>query len=315
MHRLPRGLVMIALPALALAAILGYVAGHRGGRATGRTPAGREPSHVLSVGDLLLEVPAGWQRTGAAPTTSGLRLEGEVVVAQGSARDSGLFGGRLAPGQQSPLPTAFVSTLDTVPQTQILDFLGAQAYEYAGLSIRGYPHGLDLYVVPNASTAPTVLGCYATPALSTHRAACQQIVSKLTLVGQSQNDLNPDPAYAEALGKRLRSLDTERLAIRRQMRASTSPLAVGALSKQLAAHLAATASSLSTLEVPLAVGEAQTALADAIVHARDAYQAMARAAASELLSSYDEALVRVERADDGIDAALATFALLGYSRT
>ena len=169
--------------------------------------------------------------------------------------------------------------------------------------------------MPNASTAPTVLGCYATPALAARRAACQQIVVKLTLVGQSQNDLNPDPAYAEELGKLLRSLDTERLAIRRQMRASTTPVAVGALAKQLAAHLAAAASSLSTLEAPLAVGEAQTALTGSIVDARNAYEAMARAAASELLSAYDESLVRVEKADDGIDAALETFALLGYSRT
>jgi hypothetical protein len=315
MHRVRRGLVMIAVPALALAAILGYVAGHRGGRAAGRAPASRGPSRLLSVGDLLLESPAGWQRAGSAPTTPGLQLEGEILLAPGSPRDSGMFGGQLAPGQQSPLPTAFLSTLDAVPRTQILDFLGGQAYEYAGLSIPGYPHGLDLYVVPNSSTAPTVVGCYATPALAARRAACQQVIAKLTLVGQSQNDLNPDPAYANALGKLLRSLDAERLTIRRQMRASTTPAAVGALAKQLAAHLAAAASSLSALEAPLAVGEAQTALADAIVAARDAYQAMAGAAASEVLSGYDESLVRVERADDGIDAALETFALLGYSRS
>jgi hypothetical protein len=314
MDRLPRGLVMIAVPALAVAAILGYVAGHRGGSTGGRASGSREPLQSLSVGDLLLEAPADWRGAAAAPSTPGLQLEGEIAVAPGSARDSGLFGGRLAPGQQSPLPTKFLSTLDAVPHTQILDFLGAQAYEYAGLSIPGYPHGLDLYVIPNSSTAPTVVGCYATPALAAWRPACQQVVSKLTLVGQSQNDLNPEAGYAQALGRLLRSLDAERLAVRREMRASATPAAVGALAKQLATHLAAAASSLSALEAPLAVGEAQTALAAAIVRAGDAYQSMASAAASELLSAYDEALARVERADDGIDEALETFALLGYSR-
>jgi hypothetical protein len=315
MDRLPRGLVMIALPALALAAILGYVAGHRGGRAAGRTAASLQPSRVLSVGDLLLETPAGWRQLGTAPATPGMQLEGEVAAAPASAQDSGLFGGRLAPGQQSPLPAAFVSRLDAVPQTRILDFLGAQAYEYPGLSIPGYPHGLDLYVVPNTNTAPTVLGCYATPTLAARQTACQQIVSKLTLVGQSQNDLNPDPAYAEEIGKLVRSLDAERLAIRRQMRASSTPVALGALAGELAAHLDAAARSLAGIEAPLAVGDAQTALANAILGARDAYRAMASAAETELLSAYDESLVRAERSDDGIDSALETFALLGYSRT
>jgi hypothetical protein len=314
MHHLPRGWVMAALPLLTLAAILGYLAGHRGGSAGGRAAASRQPSRLVSVGDLLLEAPAGWLRAGSAPTTPGLRLEGEAVVAPGSPRESGLFGGQLAAGHQSPLPPSFLSTLATVPRTQILDFLGGQAYEYAGLSIPGYPGGLDLYVVPNSSTAPTVLGCYATQALAARRAQCRQLVAKLTLVGQSQNDLNPDPAYAASLGKILRSLDAERLTIRRQMRASTTPASVGALATQLAAHLTAAAGSLATLEAPLAVGAAQTALTSAIVRARDAYRAMASAGASEILSSYDESVVRVEHADDGIDAALETFSLLGYSR-
>jgi hypothetical protein len=312
--RLPRGLLQIALPALAFAAVLGYLAGHRGGAEGGGAGSGG-PSRLVSVGDLLLEAPAGWpQRTGA-PAIPGLTLEGEAMIAPGSPREAGLFAGQLAPGQASPLPRAFLSTLGGPPHTQVLDFLGAQVYDYSGLSIPGYPGGLDLYVVPNTNTPPTVVGCYATPSLAARRGECEQIVSKLTLVGQTQHELNPDPAYAGALGKLLRSLDAERLAIRRRMRASTTPAAVGTLARQLATHLSAAASSLSTFEAPLAVGDAQTALADAIGHARDAYEALASAAASEVLSVYDESLPKVEKADDDIDAALETFALLGYSHT
>lgn len=314
MHRLPRGLLMIALPALAFAAVLGYLAGHRGG-AEGGAPGSGGPSRLISAGDLLLEAPAAWRQGGGPPAIPGLALEGETLIAPGAPRDAGLFVGQLAPGQASPLPNAFLSTLGGLPHTRVLDFLGAQAYNYSGLSVPGYPAGLDLYVLPNTNTRPTVVGCYATAALAARRGECEQIVSKLTLVGQTQYELNPEAAYAEKLGKLLRSLDAERLAIRRRMRASATPVAVGVLAKQLAAHLAATASSLSTIEAPLAAGEAQTSLADAIVGARDAYEAMASAAASERLGAYDESLVRVERADSGIDAALATFALLGYSRT
>jgi hypothetical protein len=314
MPHLPRGLLQIALPALAIAAVLGYMAGHRGASGGG-APGGGEPSRLLSTGDVLLETPAGWQRGASGPTVPGLALEDELLIAPGAARDSGLLAGQLPASEASPLPAAFVSTLAQVPHTQVLDFLGGQAYEYAGLSIPGYPHGLDLYVVPNAGTASTVIGCYATPSLAARRAECEQIVAKLTLAGQSQYDLNPDPGYAGSLGALLRSLDAERLAIRRQMRASTTPTAIGTLAKSLASHLDTAAGSLSALEAPLAAGAAQTALAAAIVRARDAYAAMASAAASERLAAYDVALGRVEHADADIDAALETFALLGYSRT
>jgi hypothetical protein len=314
MHRLPRGLLQIALPALAFAAVLGYLAGHRGGAEAG-APASGGASRLISAADLLLETPAGWRQRSGPPATPGLVLEGETLIAPGAPRDAGLFAGQLAPGQARPLPNAFLSTLGVLPHTRVLDFLGSQAYNYSGLSIPGYPAGLDLYVLPNTNTPPTVVGCYATAAFAARRGECEQILSKLTLVGQTQYELNPEPAYAEALGKLLRSLDIERLAIRRRMRASATPAAVGALATQLTAHLAVAASSLSALEAPLAAGEAQTSLANAIVRARDAYQAMASAAAAERLGAYDESLVRVERADSGIDAALATFALLGYSRT
>jgi hypothetical protein len=72
---------------------------------------------------------------------------------------------------------------------------------------------------------------------------------------------------------------------------------------------------LGTLEPPLAAGPAQAALAGAMSRARDTYRALAAAATAESLASYDAARGQVDAAEAGVDAALESFALLGYNHT
>jgi hypothetical protein len=212
------------------------------------------------------------------------------------------------------LPAAFVRALGAVPHTEVLNLLGGQAYEYSGLSVPGYDRALNLYVVPSIGdrVGPTVLACYAARGFGALLAQCAQIVAQFTLLGGSQYDLNPDRGYATRLGGVLRSLDAQRVTLRRRMRASRTPSVVGALATTLAARLAEAAASLSTFEAPAAASAAQAALAAAILHAREAYEALGAAASAEVLASYDAALGVVEHADAGIDAALESFALLGY---
>jgi hypothetical protein len=314
--RLSREVSALAAFVLVAVAVLGYLAGHRRG-ASGSTVGASAPgqaSRLLTTGEILVEVPSRWRQARAAPAIPGLQLEGELALAPGNVESGGLLGGQLATADAAPLPAAFVRALVAPPHTEVLNLPGGQAYEYSGLSVPGYDRALNLYVLPTTGerAGPTVLACYAARGSAALLAQCAQIVAQLTLLGRSQFDLNPDQGYGTRLDRILRSLDSERLTLRRQMRASRTPAAVGALTRALAARLAAADVSLSTLEAPPAAVAAQAALAAAILRARHAYEALGAAASAEALASYDAALGVVERADAGIDAALENFALLGY---
>jgi hypothetical protein len=315
--RLPVGTRAIAAALLVVVAILGYLAGHRGAPApVGVSSSSAAGSRVVSVADVLLEVPQHWLRAGAPQSIPGLALEGPLTLAPGAASTAGLVGGRSPGGQASPLPASFLRTLSIVPHAEVLTFLGGQAYAYTGVRIPGYDRTLNLYVVPTTSesTGPTLLACYAANGFAAQLAQCEQIVARLTLVGSTQSDLAPDPRYGGQLRGVVGALDGERLALRRQMRVSATPAGVGVLATKLAAALGKTATSVAAIEPPIAAGAAQASLAAALLAARSAYQALASAASTEQLATYDLALARVEHAEHGIDAALETFALIGYGR-
>jgi hypothetical protein len=319
MELFSRGVRPIVVSVLVVVALLGYLAGHRrASRASNSSgSAVKERSRLISTADVLLEVPERWLRVPAAPAIPGLQLEGALTLAPGSGANAGLVAGRFAAGEASPLPAAFLRLLHVVPHTDVLSFLGGQAYEYRGFTVPGYGRTLRLYVVPTTGTGTgtTLLACYAAKGFEARLAQCQQIVAKFTLVGQAQYDLNPDSQYAARLGALVRSLDAKRLTLRRQMGTSRTPAGVGALATALGAALAASAASLSALEPPIAAGAAQSSLARALLGARQAYDALAAAASAEILARYDLARGRIERADAAIDTALESFALLGYSRT
>jgi hypothetical protein len=169
--------------------------------------------------------------------------------------------------------------------------------------------------VPNPGKGATGLVCYAAHAYASMLAQCEQIVAKLTLIGQSQYDLNPDPVYAGRLGGLIRSLDSQRLALRRQMQGLESSSKVGKLAAKLADDFARTATSLSTLEAPLATGSAQAALTFSIQRARDTYRALADAADAEDLRAYNLSLGQVGQSESGVDRALEGFALMGYNHS
>lgn len=312
-----RSVPLLAIPVLLAVAIAGYLVGYR--HAPASPAAGlQKTSRIASGADVLIEYPSSWQHTTSAPTIPGLALTRELVLAaDGTHAQAGLISGQLPAGESSPLPATFRAGLRAMPRTELLDFLGGQAYKYSHLEIADYPPAqtLDLYVIPNPGNGPTAIGCYAAKAYAAVLSECEQIVAKVTLVGQSQFDLTPEPNYARQLGTLIRTLDSERLQLRRRMRAGKSPAALGALAKTLAAKLAAAAAGLSPLEPPLAAGGAQAALGSALLTAQSAYEALGVSARAERTSSYAPDLTRVERAEAGVDTALESFALLGYGRT
>jgi hypothetical protein len=306
---LDRRLLLVPVLLLVLAAVLGYVAGHRHARA-----APREPLLTASVGGVLLNAPAHWRPAASAPEIPGLAVRHPVAFApEGNPSQAGLLAGTLPPGHASPLPSQLLARLRQRPTTAIVSLQEAQAYRYTALSIPGYERSVTLFVVPNPGGDATALACFATPAQSAQLEACQRSVATLTLAGRSQTyDLTPRPEYAQRLGASITALNAQRASLRAQMTSGASPRSVQRAAAQLESAFAHTAASLSELEPSLATGPAQAALSGAVLRARAAYAALASAAGARDEGLFASARGQVERAEAGVDRALEGFTLLGY---
>ena len=143
---------------------------------------------------------------------------------------------------------------------------------------------------------------------------CEQTVAGVTLVGQSQNyELMPEPNYARKISAAIATLDGLRVALTRELRAHATAATVQDLARRLAAAYARTATSLSALEPSFAAEPTQAALSAAIQQARDAYTALATAAAEESISGYEAARKRITQAESDVDWILENYELLGYT--
>jgi hypothetical protein len=306
----PRSLPTIAAPLLVVVAVFGYVAGHR--RAVAPSTQG---TRIASGTSIVLEYPASWQPVHGAPAIPGLSISSPLALAPGGDyAHAGLLSGKLGGGESSPLPSSFLALLRGVPRTEVVELLDVQAYRYSDLRIAGYEPTLELYAIPHPGDRPTALACYAAKGFTSELHQCEQIVLTLTLVGQSSSDdLSPDTGYARRLGTVVAALDSERLKLRREMRLSATPAALGALATSLAGRFAAAATSLGALEPPLVAASAQDALSKSIRSARDAYTALAAAGGGA--GGGEAAKARVGEAEGKVDAALEGFALLGYAHS
>jgi hypothetical protein len=310
MYGLPRTLSAVIVPLLVVAAIIGFVAGHRGAR---RAPA--EKVLTASVANVLLNYPSAWQPVTAPPAIPALTISHQLALAPaGKAAQAGLLAGGLPGGEPSPLPRPFIALFRSLPHAEVVNLLGNQAYRYARLTVPGFAPEITLYTIPNPGGEATALACYATAALAAELHTCEHIVSTLTLVGQSQAyDLSPNPAYASQLSTSLAALDRQRVALRREMSHEEPSLTLERTAARLAGVFAHAAESLSALEPSLAVGRAQAALAAALVQARDAYKTLATAVREGGTAGVTAARSQVYQAEAAINVALEGFALLGYN--
>jgi hypothetical protein len=308
----------IVIPILAVVAILGYLIGaHR----APTTPAvisssdHTEGTQVASAATVTFEYPTSWQRTASVPAVPGLQILHPFLLSPaGNAAQAGLLSGRLAGGEPSPLPRSFLAGVRGIPHTEVVSLTNVQAYRYSHLDIQGFSHVVNLYVVPNLGADATVVACYAAGGYAEYLHECEEIVTQLTLVGQAAAVLSPSTAYAGELGGVLAKLDAARVKLRGEIHARTSLAGVDSLATALASRFADVAATLHTLEPPLAAVGAQTVLAGAVVQARNAYTALAAAAASERSGSYASAERAVAAAERAVDAALENFLLLGYDQ-
>ncbi len=311
MHNSNLSLPSIAAVALVIAAILGYVAGVE---ADGTAPHATTPALATSV---LLEYPKSWRAASAAPQIPGLPILHSVVFAPGgNASESGLVSGKLELGEASPLPAAFLAGLPRPLDATVVNFAESQAYRYSLLGAPGFSAALTLYVLPGLGGGPTVLACYATAGDLAAIGPCERIVATLRVEGQPQSyNLTPVPAYASRITALIGRLEQQRVTLRAQMGDGVSAARVNAAAGTLAQDFSAAAGELSHLEPPLAAGQAQLALSDALTAAGNAYAAVARAAQGASGSAYRAALANVAATEGGVDNALDGFAALAYVRS
>lgn len=307
-------LPLLALTLVAMA-VLGYTAGYRSAPVASSV-AHREAARTALGTSLMLEYPAGWRRTAAVAAVPGLPVAHPLLLAPGgNSAHAGLLSGQLPGGEPTPLPERFLERVHGAPRTEVVNITYGQALRYSRLSIPGSERVFELYVVMYTGKSPTVLACYAAKGYTAYLSQCQQIVTSLTPIGQSSMyGLTPNASYAHRLGVLIETLNTQRLTLRREMRALASATAARRLAGALADRFATAAVSLAELQPPRMVGPAQTDLAESILRARAAYTALAASTAAGQ-TEYGAALKQVNAAEAGVNAALEDLALLGYSHS
>lgn len=294
---------------LAAVALLGYLAGHD--RSPGRS---REKSHTLAAAGVLLAYPSDWQPASAAGEIPGLSLAHQAVLApDGEAAHAGLLTGQIPGNEPSLLPRRFMTQMRSLPDTEIVELVGTQAYRYARVNVKGFDRMLSIYAIPSPGGNPTVLACYASPAFSVAMRECAQIVARLTLVGQQPSyNLTPEAEYGRKLSASIGALSRERVGLRRELGTGASPLTTQRLATRLAAGFAHAAASLALLTPSPTTVQAQTMLARSILRTSEAYAALAAAATAESPSRAASAERQVDETETEVDTVLEGFALLGY---
>lgn len=303
-----RGLV---LPLLIVAAVVGFIVGHRSPR-----PAPPERTVAASVAGGLLNYPSSWRRV-SPPAIPGLSFaHGLALAPSGDTARAGVVAGGL-PGQEpSPLPTSFVALFRTAPRAEVVNLSGSQAYRYARLNIPGFGRELTVYAIPRQSGETMGLACYAAPGQIGDKRACERIAGTLGVVVQSQTyDLTPNPLYAAQLKSTIQALERQRLAIRREMTAQVPGPALQQSAGRLAAAFAHAAESLTLVHPSFAVARAQTTLTSALGAARDAYNTFATAVKEGGTEELTAARQHAYAGEAGVDSALQNFALLGYTQS
>jgi hypothetical protein len=305
-----RSLPTAVIPLFVAVAILGYVAGHaHSGGESSEAPRTAKGAHVL------IEYPAGWRPVASSTRIPGLAIaHPQLIVPRARHAGVGLIVGTLPAGELGPLPRPFVSRLRRLPQTAVVDLVEAQAYRYAQFSGPGLGEPLTVFVIPNPGGHPTALVCYAPAQAHQYMQQCEQAVSGVTVIGQSQvYQLAPEREYATKISASISPLDRLRVSLKRQLQPQVTAERARQLATQLAAGFAQAGASLSHLEAATAAVPLQSALSSSIRRARDGYAALAAAAGERSASGYTAAQKRISLAESDVDWALENFVLLGYS--
>ncbi len=264
---------------------------------------------------MTFEYPTYWQPTSPPARMAAIGLGHAVVVApQAGAKPGGLLAAAVA-GEGKPLPAALVARLAGHLHGEAIWLVSAPAFRYQDLALSGTDIQLTVYSIPVGGGHFTLAMCFASPGETSVRQRCEQIVEGSNAPQQGSGpptELQPQAAYARALGVVLRGLQKVRSQTRARMADNSSPATLADQARRLALALADTQLALKTLGTPAVATQAQSALERSMLAAQDAYTALATAAEDGETSRYLVLRGRVQKAESGIHSALASFGLLGY---
>jgi serine/threonine-protein kinase len=291
----------IALLIAGLAAA-GFLLGHS------RTRAVKPPFSLAIAHQLALSFPTPeWQQApGRAPKDVALAdpvsLRG-IGPAAGASLVAGIVPD-VAPQTLLPAPLVQANKNADPQLARIGPYVGVR---YRHLRFGG--HKVMLYAVPVGKGA-ALIACHSVTVEGRDR--CNSVADSLLLQGIVPAGVGPDPRYARFLRALVAKVDAVRLAERKALGSGRTPGERAGHADLIAATLATATSQLEAVQPGIREREIQARLDRALGHARDGYVTLAaslRAGDREGFIRGRRAIVRSEAATD---AALRSFAALGY---
>jgi len=289
-----------ALVLAAATALAGWLAG---GVATNE-PAPKAPDlQPARVGSLDLQVSGEWKAVPGGRDVKGFEpgsaltfapipgLSLRALVALAPAEHTSLVPGPLRDRLSDPLPKPTQARL-----------AGAPAWTYTMSGSERRDGLLEITVVP---TTAGVLSVACVGSVSSASSVCGAGVRRLDLNGARSLHPAPDLAFRERLSTVVDRLDSQRVALRRELRGSPDGRGQAAVAGRLALAHRDAAGGLA----PFATPTGPTAdLLGALRTTADAYERLAAAAGQGSTGDYDAARRDVGRGDAEVTEALSRFA-------
>ncbi len=302
---------LLALPAAAVAAVLGFViaAGFGGGQ-----PLPALDQRAVS-GVVQVSFPSDWRRR-TAPVIPTLSLTDELALAPAaSAASAGprLVLGRSATAGPTLLPPALLAALPQAPRPQVVTLGNASFYRYLNLSPRGVRTRESVYALP--TTAGTIIAaCIADKPGSGFTARCERLLATVRLSSAKVLALSPSPSYGQALEAALSRLDSVRSSAGTRLSGASAASVQAAAATELADAYHQAAAVLSSLS-PGPATAANSAVADALQRSGDAYRALAHATVRSQRRAYASARSSVLSDASALQSALVSLGGFGYQVT
>jgi hypothetical protein len=303
---------VLAIGAAGAALVLGagYLVGGASGGDPEQQPADRtaeSATRTLAGEDLGADVPSGWEDLDAAPEIDGLPILRSAAAAPPGG-DGAIQLGVSDGGGTTLLPASFVSALGGPPEPDATVRLGdLEAYRYDALEPADGAAPVRLYVAPLRSGVAT-LAC--TGGLPSDQ--CDRVAASLRTDGASALPLGPRAEYGKPVGNALSRLADRRDAAQRRLtRASTRKGQAGAAADVAAAYAAA-ANALDEVRPGPLERDAHVRLVRGMRTARDAYDALGKAAKQGAAGKYAARRSRAARADGTARSRVRALADFGY---
>jgi serine/threonine-protein kinase len=297
----PYVLAAIALVIAGLAAV-GFLLGHS------RTRAVKPPFSLAIARQLALSFPTPEWQQGPGRAPKGLDLADPVSLRGiGPAARASLVAGIVPDVAPQTLLPPSLARANKSAQPQLARVGPYVGVRYRHLRFGG--HKVMLYAVPVGKGA-ALIACHSLTVEGRDR--CNSVADSLLLQGIVPGGVGPDPRYARFLRALVSKVDAVRLAERHALGSGRTPGERAGHADLIASTLATATSQLEAVQPGIREREIQSRLDRALGHARDGYVTLAASLRAGDRPGFIRGRRAIVRAEAATDAALRSFAALGY---